>query len=85
MKLFFLILFQVYGFPVNQLFDMLLEIRDQYSGNFAKEVVRYFRRNYLQLSVCGHACLYTRLINNGCAQATSVCGLFFSRSDSNYD
>lgn len=39
----FLILFQVYGFPVNQLFDMLLEIRDQYSETLLKKWAGIFR------------------------------------------
>jgi hypothetical protein len=35
--------FQVYGFPVNQLFDMLLEIRDQYSETLLKKWAGIFR------------------------------------------
>uniref|UniRef100_A0A8C0ZY44 Exocyst complex component n=1 Tax=Castor canadensis TaxID=51338 RepID=A0A8C0ZY44_CASCN len=34
---------QVYGFPVNQLFDMLLEIRDQYSETLLKKWAGIFR------------------------------------------
>ncbi|XP_067560831.1 exocyst complex component 6B isoform X3 [Pseudorca crassidens] len=34
---------QVYGFPVNQLFDMLLEIRDQYSETLLKKWSGIFR------------------------------------------
>ncbi|XP_073067665.1 exocyst complex component 6B isoform X3 [Manis javanica] len=34
---------QVYGFPVNQLFDMLLEIRDQYSETLLKKWASIFR------------------------------------------
>nr|XP_042129495.1 exocyst complex component 6B isoform X9 [Peromyscus maniculatus bairdii] len=34
---------QVYGFPVNQLFDMLLEIRDQYSETLLKKWAGVFR------------------------------------------
>ncbi|XP_048660077.1 exocyst complex component 6B isoform X7 [Marmota marmota marmota] len=34
---------QVYGFPVNQLFDMLLEIRDQYSETLLKKWGGIFR------------------------------------------
>ncbi|KAL2774065.1 exocyst complex component 6B isoform 5 [Daubentonia madagascariensis] len=34
---------QVYGFPVNQLFDMLLEIRDQYSETLLKKWTGIFR------------------------------------------
>ncbi|XP_008585952.1 PREDICTED: exocyst complex component 6B-like, partial [Galeopterus variegatus] len=38
----------VYGFPVNQLFDMLLEIRDQYSETLLKKWAGIFR-NILDL------------------------------------
>ncbi|XP_023574159.1 exocyst complex component 6B isoform X2 [Octodon degus] len=34
---------QVYGFPVNQLFDMLLEVRDQYSETLLKKWAGIFR------------------------------------------
>ena len=34
---------QGYGFPVNQLFDMLLEIQDQYSETLLKKWSGVFR------------------------------------------
>lgn len=36
-------LLQGYGFPVNQLFDMLLEIQDQYSETLLKKWAGVFR------------------------------------------
>ncbi|KAJ1078413.1 hypothetical protein K5549_020637, partial [Capra hircus] len=40
---YFKLIVSVYGFPVNQLFDMLLEIRDQYSETLLKKWSGIFR------------------------------------------
>lgn len=51
-------LFQVYGFPVNQLFDMLLEIRDQYSETLLKKWAGIFRWGIAVTCVNVHMCMH---------------------------
>ncbi|XP_044518970.1 exocyst complex component 6B isoform X3 [Gracilinanus agilis] len=57
---------QVYGFPVNQLFDMLLEIRDQYGDTLLKKWAGVFRNildsdNYSPIPVSSEE-LYKKVV-----------------------
>ncbi|XP_068840301.1 exocyst complex component 6B isoform X4 [Capricornis sumatraensis] len=67
---------QVYGFPVNQLFDMLLEIRDQYSETLLKKWSGIFRNildsdNYSPIPVTSEE-MYKKVIGQFPFQDTEL-------------
>nr|XP_020856656.1 exocyst complex component 6B isoform X1 [Phascolarctos cinereus] len=67
---------QVYGFPVNQLFDMLLEIRDQYSDTLLKKWASVFRNildsdNYSPIPVSSEE-LYKKVVGQFPFQDTEL-------------
>ncbi|XP_074051796.1 exocyst complex component 6B isoform X1 [Macrotis lagotis] len=67
---------QVYGFPVNQLFDMLLEIRDQYSDTLLKKWAGVFRSildsdNYSPIPVSSEE-LYKKVVGQFPFQDTEL-------------
>nr|XP_045008059.1 exocyst complex component 6B isoform X3 [Jaculus jaculus] len=67
---------QVYGFPVNQLFDMLLEIRDQYSETLLKKWAGIFRNildsdNYSPIPVTSEE-IYKKLVGQFPFQDTEL-------------
>ncbi|XP_072469707.1 exocyst complex component 6B isoform X3 [Notamacropus eugenii] len=67
---------QVYGFPVNQLFDMLLEIRDQYSDTLLKKWAGVFRNildsdNYSPIPVSSEE-LYKKVVGQFPFQDTEL-------------